>query len=70
MLEPSVRLFVSSATQMVVDFREFFWECTCSASTLLVGCQEEHPVCNILSDEVPAWLSAWNEVQMICMWSS
>jgi len=23
-----------------------------------------------LSDEVLAWLSVWNEVQMICVWSS
>jgi len=38
-----------------------------SALTLLVGRQEEHPACKILSDEVLAWLSAWSEVQMICI---
>jgi len=33
--------------------------------TLLVGHQEEHLACKKLSDEVLAWLSVWNEVQMI-----
>jgi len=41
-----------------------------SALTLLVGCQEEHPVCKKLSDQVLAWLSVWSEVQMLCIWSS
>ena len=41
-----------------------------SVFTLLVGCQEEHPACEKLSDEVLAWLSVWSEMQMICMWSS
>jgi len=41
-----------------------------SALTLLVGRQEEHPACKRLTGEVLAWLSVWNEVQMICMWSS
>jgi len=36
-----------------------------SALTLLVGCEEEHPACKKLSDEVLAWLSVWSEVQMI-----
>jgi len=36
--------------------------------TLLVGRQEEHPACEKLSDEeVLAWLSVWNDVQMICI---
>ena len=38
------------------------------ALTLLVGRQEEHPVCKKLSDKMLAWLSIWIEVQMI--WSS
>jgi len=38
-----------------------------SALTLLVGRQEEHLSCKILSDEVLAWLSDWSEVQMICI---
>jgi len=38
--------------------------------TLLVANQEEHLACKKLSDEVPALLSVWSEVQMICMWSS
>jgi len=38
-----------------------------SALTLLVGCQEEYPVCKELSDEVMAWLSVWSKVQMICI---
>ena len=41
-----------------------------TALTLLVGHQEEHPVCKKLSGEVLAWLSVWSEVQMICIWSS
>ena len=41
-----------------------------SASILLVGRQEEHPACKRLSDVVLAWLSVWNKVQMICIWSS
>jgi len=36
----------------------------------MVGCQEEHPACKKLSDEVLAWLSVWDEVQMICKWFS
>jgi len=30
-----------------------------SALTLFVRCQEEHPSCKTLSDEVLAWLSVW-----------
>jgi len=41
-----------------------------SASTLLVGPQEDHPACEILSDEVLAWLFVMSEVQMICIWAS
>jgi len=41
-----------------------------SALTLLVGCQEENLACKILSDDVLAWLSIWNEVQVICVSSS
>jgi len=33
-----------------------------SALTLLVGHREEH--------KLPAWLSVWSEVQMICIWCS
>jgi len=37
----------------------------------LVGCQEEHPACKKMSDEVLAWLFVWSEVlQIICLWSS
>jgi len=42
-----------------------------SALMLLVGWQEGHLACKNLSDEkILAWLSVWNEVQMVCMWSS
>ena len=44
-----------------------FHRIACSALTLLVGRQEEHPVCKKLSHEVLAWLSVWREVQMICI---
>jgi len=33
--------------------------------TLLVGRQEEHPACKILSDEVLDWMYICSEVQMI-----
>jgi len=42
-----------------------------SALTLLVGHQKEHRACEKkLSDEVLEWLSAWSEMQMICIPSS
>ena len=41
-----------------------------SALTLLAGHQENHPACKKLSDEVLSWLSVWNEVHIICIWSS
>jgi len=41
-----------------------------SALTLLVGRQEEHPICKKLSDEVLMWLSVWSEVQIVCIWST
>jgi len=47
--------------------------CAFRALTLLVGHQEEQPACEKLSDEVLpvlAWFPVWNEVQMICIWSS
>ena len=37
--------------------------------TLLVGRQEGHPACKILSGGVLAWLSIWSEVQT-CIWPS
>ena len=40
------------------------YESAFSALTLLVGRQEEHPVCKKLSGEVLAWLSVWSEVQI------
>ena len=41
-----------------------------SALTLLVGCQEGHLARKNRSDEVPAWLSVWSEVQISCIWFS
>jgi len=43
--------------------------CVFNALTLLAGHQEGHPVCEKMSDEVLAWLSVRNEMQMICIWS-
>jgi len=40
-----------------------------SVLTLLVGCQEQHPACKNVSDELLEWLSVWNKVQMVCIWS-
>jgi len=42
---------------------------SCSALTLLVGRQEQHPGCKKISDEVLVWLSVWSEVQIVCIWS-
>ena len=41
----------------------------CSALTLLVGRQEEHPACKKLSSGVLAWLPVWSEMQA-CIWPS
>ena len=41
-----------------------------NALTLLVGHQEEHLACKKLSDEVLVLLSAWSEVQIVCILSS
>jgi len=38
--------------------------------TLLAGRQEEHPACKKMSDEVLVWLSIWNDMQIVCIWSS
>jgi len=45
------------------------WSSAFSALTLLVGRQEEQLACKKLSDEVLVWLSVWNEVQIVCVWS-
>jgi len=49
--------------------RGLLWSYAFSALMLLVGRQEGHPARKNLSDEVLAWLSVWNEGQMICIWS-
>jgi len=36
-----------------------------SALILLVGCQEDHPACKKMSDEVLVWLSVRSEVQIV-----
>ena len=38
------------------------------ALTLFLGRQEDHPACNKLSDQVPAWLSVWSKI-LRCKWS-
>jgi len=38
--------------------------------TLLVGCQEKHPVCKKLSDDVLAWLCVSSKMQTICIYGS
>jgi len=40
------------------------------ALKLLVRWQEDHLACKKLSNELLVWLSVWNEVQMICIWST
>ena len=44
--------------------------CTFSALTLVAGHQEEHSAWKKLSDGVLVWLSIWNEVQTVRIWSS
>jgi len=43
--------------------------CAFSALALLVGRPEEHSACKKMTDEVLVWLSVWNEVQIVCIWS-
>jgi len=56
--------------QLHIEFNRNYVFIAFSALTLLVGYQEEHPARKKLSDGVPAWLSVWSLVQMICIWSS
>jgi len=44
---------------------EAVFEFPSSAVTLLVGCQDEHPECKKLSDDVLAWLSVSREAVQI-----
>ena len=44
--------------------------CAFSALTLLVGCQEGHPARKNLTDEVLAWLSSGEKLQIGCIWFS
>ena len=54
-----------------LNYPLLFWRpIAFSALTLLVGCQEKHPACKKLSDEVLVWWSVWSEVQIVCIWSS
>jgi len=53
--------FCTSVEYMIV----FFF----SALTLLVGHHEEHLPCKKISDEMLAWLSVLNEVQITCLLS-
>jgi len=39
--------------------------CRMPSVLLLVWHQEKHLACKKLRDKAPAWLSVWNEVQMI-----
>jgi len=57
-----IYLFVIIITGLIFIYLFAF-----SALKLLVGCQEKHPACEKLSDEVLAWLSVWSKVQMICI---
>jgi len=41
-----------------------------SVKVCLQCCEEKHPACKKLSDEVLVWLSVWSEVQIVCIWSS
>jgi len=45
------------------------WYSAFSASTLLVGRQEQHSGCKKFSDKMLEWLSICSKVQMICTWS-
>ena len=58
-----------SLTLLILEFYLHYNE-NCTALMLLVGRQEGYLACKKLSGEVLAWLSIWNEIQMICIWSS
>jgi len=52
--------------EVIYRISSYWWQSLC-ALTLLVGCQEEHPACKKLSDEVLVWLSVWTEVEMLLL---
>jgi len=69
MLQTRINDISDIVIQHLKTFSSISIYCGFSALTLLVGCQEEHPACKNQSGEVE-WLSLWNEVQIVCIWSS
>ena len=64
-------LLTESHDANAVSYHTVHYACKAfSALMLLVRQQEEHLACNKMSDELLAWLSVWNAVQMTCLWSS
>ena len=55
-----------------IVFYLIFFVCYCafSALTLLLGRLKSIQPLKKLTDEVLGWLSVWNEVQIVCIWSS
>jgi len=68
-IQRSIRTCHLSCSCLVFCLHFYRLDCAFSALTLLVGRQEGHRACKILSGGVLAWLSVWSEVQT-CMWPS
>ena len=64
---------VAASPTRTWNLSSFILQVSCSslvdAFTLLVGHREGYPACKSC-DEVLVWLSAWREVQIVCIWSS
>jgi len=63
-------VIVTDGMQSCINCPVVLWTVAFSALTLLVGQQEGHPACKKLSGGQLAWLSLWDELQMICIWPS
>ena len=53
-------LSISCFSKIQIGFTFLVLACAFSALTLLVGRQEGHPACKILSGGVLPWLSVWS----------
>ena len=64
---------VAASQTRTWNLSSFILQVSCSslydAFTLLAGHREGYPACKSC-DEVLVWLSAWREVQIVCIWSS
>ena len=68
-IQRSIRTCHLSCSCLVFCLHFYRLDYAFSALTLLVGRQEGHRACKILSGGLLAWLSVWSEVQT-CIWPS